>query len=67
MEKEQIVENILASLRSEVSAFVSEESDITDSIEYEERVLAISRKLARTLITQTKGKLPKSRNSKKKC
>jgi hypothetical protein len=67
MAKEQIIENNIASLRSEISDFVMEESSITDSIAYEERGLSISKKLAQTLITQRKGELPKSRNSKKKC
>lgn len=67
MKNQQIVDSILESLRQEVSQFVEEESTITDSVEYEERVLELSKKFARGLITQTKGKMPKSRNSKKKC
>lgn len=67
MENKQIVEAILESLRSEISEFVEDSSKITDSIEYEERVLEISKKLAQGLITQTQGVLPKSRNLKKKC
>jgi len=65
MEKNQIVDAILESLRDEVSQFVAEESGIKDSIEYEERVLELSKKFARHLITGSQGELPKSRNSKK--
>lgn len=45
MEKNQIVDAILESLRDEVSQFVAEESGIKDSIEYEERVLELSKNL----------------------
>lgn len=66
MKDEQIVNSILESLRQEVEEFVKTESAITDSKEYEEKVLSLSRKFARELINQSQGKLPKSRNSKKK-
>lgn len=66
MEKQQIVDRILASLRSEIIEFVETESTITDSVEYEERVLSLSREFARKLTMETQGELPKSRNSKKK-
>lgn len=66
MEKTEIVENIIESIRSEIAQFVEEESTITNSLEYEERVLELSRKFAKGLISQTQGSLPKSRNSKKK-
>ena len=67
MKDKQIVESILDTLREEVEEFVKKESEITDPIEYEEKVLALSRKFAKELIGQSQGKLPKSRNSKKKC
>ncbi len=65
LKNQQVVDAILASLQEKVSQFVEEESNITDSIEYEERILELSRKFARSLIVQTKGDFPKSRNSKK--
>lgn len=67
MKDTDITAQVIASLRSEIDDFVKEESGITDSIAYEERVLELSRKFARSLIAQTRGKMPKSRNSKKKC
>jgi len=66
MKDKQIASSILDALREEVEEFVKKESEITDSIEYEEKVLALSRKFAKELISQSHGKLPKSRNSKKK-
>ena len=65
MKDKQIVESILDAIREEVTEFVSKESEITDSVEYEEKVLALSRKFAKELIGQSQGKMPKSRNSKK--
>ena len=66
MKDKQLVESILDAIREEVEEFVKKESEITDPIEYEEKVLALSRKFAKELIGQSQGKLPKSRNSKKK-
>ena len=63
--KADIVEAILESMREELSQFMDEESQITSSTEYEERVLELSRKFAQGLITKSQGKMPKSRNSKK--
>ena len=63
--KEQIVEAILESMRDELHQFMDEESQISSSIEYEERVLELSRKFAKGLISESQGQMPKSRNSKK--
>lgn len=67
MEKEKIVDAILESLRDEVSQFIEEEAQMNDSIEYEERVLDLSRMFARKLVIGSQGEMPKSRNLKKKC
>lgn len=66
MNEKQLTDLILESMREEVSEFVKTHGEITSSTEYEERVLALSRKFARGLIGHSAGKLPKSRNSKKK-
>ena len=66
MKDKQIAASILESIKQEVEEFVKTESEITDALEYEEKVLALSRKFAKELINQSQGKLPKSRNSKKK-
>lgn len=66
MEKQQIIDRIIDSLREEIIDFVETESTITDSVKYEERVLSLSREFARKLTIETQGEMPKSRNSKKK-
>jgi len=67
MEKDKIVDAILESLREEVSQFIEEESQIDNSIDYEERVLDLSRIFAHKVISGSQGEMPKSRNLKKKC
>lgn len=66
MDKQQLVDSILETVREELNEFVEQESKITSSIEYEERVISIARKFAQGIIQGTQGELPKSRNSKKK-
>ena len=66
MEKQQIVDSILETVRSEVLDFVEHESSITCPIEYELRVIEIARTMAKNLILGSQGSLPRSRNSKKK-
>ncbi len=65
MKNKKIVDTILESMREEVSAFISSESEITSSVEYEERVIELSRKFGKRLMEGGIGELPKSRNSKK--
>lgn len=65
MKSKEIADAIWESMRAEVEQFIEQESQITSSIEYEERVVELSRKFAQDLITKSQGKLPKSRNSKK--
>jgi len=65
MKSKEIVESILESMREEVTQFVEQESQITSSLEYEERVLELSKKFAADLIVKSQGKIPKSRNLKK--
>jgi hypothetical protein len=57
---------ILESMRSEVMAFVKEQGQITSSTEYEDKLLALSRKFASGVVTHSGGKERKSRNAKKK-
>lgn len=60
-----IADAILESMREELTQFIEEESQITSSLEYEERVAELSRKFAFGLINKSQGKMPRSRNSKK--
>ena len=66
METKQLVDSILETVRAEMTQFIEQESDIKCPIEYETRVLEIARTMSRNLILGSQGKLPKSRNSKKK-
>lgn len=65
MESKKIVDSILESMREELTQFVDQQSKITSSVEYEERVVELSRKFAAGLISKSQGQIPKSRNSKK--
>lgn len=65
MKNKEIVDSILESIRSELSEFVDQQGEISSSLEYEERVLALSRKFANDVISKSQGKVPTSRNSKK--
>jgi hypothetical protein len=62
METNQTVDFILEAVRAEISQFVEQEGDIKCPIEYEIRLLDIARSFAKTLLTETQGQLPKSRN-----
>lgn len=66
MKEAQIVESILSSMREDIALFVSEAGSIESSREYEDRVLALSKQFGQSLISESMGKMPKSRNSKKK-
>ena len=66
MDNNQLVDSILETVRTEIEQFVAQESDIQCPVEYETRLIEISRNLSRNLILGTQGKLPKSRNTKKK-
>lgn len=65
MESNKITDSILKAVRNEVKDFVDYQSEITSPIEYEVKVWQIARKMARELIEQSDGQLPKSRNAKK--
>lgn len=66
METKDIVESILETVRKELTEFVEQESEIASSIEYEERVVQLCRQFGTEVLKGTSGKIPKSRNSKKK-
>lgn len=65
MATKQIVESILESMRAELTEFVEAQSKINSSLEYEERVVELSRQFGTAVISKSMGQLPKSRNSKK--
>jgi hypothetical protein len=65
METKQIVDSILESMRADLTEFIESQGKIDSSIEYEERVVELSKQFGVGVITKSMGKLPKSRNSKK--
>jgi hypothetical protein len=65
METKKIVDSILESMREELTQFVASQGEITSSLEYEERVVELSRQFGAGIISKSMGKLPKSRNLKK--
>ena len=66
METKQLVDSILETVRAEMSSFIEQESEIKCPVEYETRVIEIARILSKNMILGSQGKLPKSRNGKKK-
>jgi hypothetical protein len=66
MDTNKIVETILENVKQEITQFVEIQPTITCPIEYEMKVLSVSQAIARQLIEQSQGKIPRSRNLKKK-
>jgi len=66
MDRNQAIESILKAVKEDITQFLDVHDQIDSSIEYEERVLEISRRFARNLISRSAGNWPKSRNAKKK-
>jgi hypothetical protein len=64
--KDKILESILRNVRTEVSDFLDQESSIKCPIEYETKLIELSRNFGKSLLENSQGKIPKSRNSKKK-
>ena len=64
--KDEILETILRSIRTEVSEFLELESKINCPIEYELKLISMAKNFTKVVIEQSQGKVPKSRNLKKK-
>jgi hypothetical protein len=64
--KDQILDSILRSCRTELITFLDQESSIKCPVEYELKLIEMSRNFARTVINESQGKIPKSRNKKKR-
>ena len=62
--KDQILDSILRSCRTELITFLDQESSIKCPVEYELKLIEMSRNFARTVINESQGKIPKSRNKK---
>ena len=66
MKKEEIKQNILRLMSQEVDQWLEIQDKIEDGYEYEEKFLQAARKMNRILLTRSMGKIPGSRNQKKR-
>ena len=66
MERERLIQSILSNVEQELRLFFDQESNITCPIEYEKRLIKLGRKHSVDVMINSRGKLPKSRNSKKR-
>lgn len=64
MNKEEIKALILQQISEELDIWFDKQEKITDGLEYENQALASSQNISRILATQSRGKLPRSRNKK---
>ena len=64
MNKNELRSRILNAISEEVDAWLTEEKDITDPIQYEQQALARTLKMGRALIEQGQGKISRDRNKK---
>ena len=65
MENQEKIDAILRKVRTQLESFMSEESTITDPIEYENKLLNLGKTLSLEVLLESRGKMPKSRNQKK--
>jgi len=66
MDKSQIKSSILRTMSEELDAWLQEEPTITDAFEYEKRLFERTLRIGQSMLVNSKGKLPKDRNAKKK-
>ena len=66
MEKEQLKQAMFSAISQEVDQWAEESQQIKDGYEFEDRLLLRMRNIGKILMEQGVGKIPKSRNQKKK-
>ena len=64
MENEKIKAHILGMMTEELDQWFKIKDQITDGMEYEEKIIGIAQRLGKMLISEGTGALPKSRNKK---
>ncbi len=67
MTKSQVIDMIMASTREEVEEFMAIEGQITSGLEYEDKLIELSRSFARKLMAGGKDMEKKGKNSKRNC
>lgn len=65
MNKTKVTEEIMREMRKEVEAFMAIEDKIQSGLEYEDRVIEITRKLGRRLLRGSQEVEKMGKNSKK--
>jgi hypothetical protein len=65
MENQDRIDSILRMMKTKLESYVEQESNVSDPIEYEDRLLKMGHDFAFEILRSSHGKLPKSRNQKK--
>ena len=66
MDKEHIKESILRAVNEELDQWLQEEPTITDAFDYEKRLFERTLRIGQSMLVNSKGKVTKDRNTKKK-
>jgi hypothetical protein len=65
MEKQARIDSILRMIETRLDTYIDEQSETTDPIEYEDRLLELGNKVMLEVLKESRGKVLASRNSKK--
>lgn len=66
MEKQARIDSILRMIESQLHTYIDEQEKTTDPIEYEDRLLELGNQVMKDVLRESCGKIPASRNGKKK-
>ncbi len=64
--KELDLNSILKNSKAEIQTFFNNKDQIADAYEFERQIVDLSRKMTLELLQQAVGKVPRSKNQKKK-
>ncbi len=65
MEKQARIDSIVRMIETRLDTYIDEQSETTDPIEYEDRLLELGNKVMLEVLKESRGKVLASRNSKK--
>ena len=66
MDKSEIKKSILRTVEAEIDAWLEVEPKFTDAFEYERSLFERTLRIGHTILTESKGRISKDRNTKKK-
>lgn len=66
MEKQARIDSILRMVEARLHTYIDKQSITTDPIEYEDRLLELGNQVMLEVLKESRGKVPASRNGKKK-